>query len=130
MTDSSDFDAEKIMAMDFISTYAKKFGLADKNLHGDNTYLFSEIAARKRLICQGIRELFLRGLLSLDSQKAGFYFQLTNIGHEISRAISGQYAIEYKRYAKLTIERYSELSGVELIRLIESGATGSDGDRT
>ena len=41
---------DKIVAYDFISTYSFDFGISESNLHGNNSYRFSEYTTKRIII--------------------------------------------------------------------------------
>lgn len=51
---NKELSLEKILYFDFISTYAKEFGLAMHNIQGDSNYKLGEFAVRRALVTKGL----------------------------------------------------------------------------
>lgn len=68
---------DKIVAYDFISTYSSDFGISESNLHGNNSYRFSEYTTKRIIITQSIKNLVLEGFVLPHCNKGGL-FQMEN----------------------------------------------------
>lgn len=56
-----ELDDQQIATIDFIAVYAADFGLMDENLHGYNSYRYSEYPARKFVVTLALKNLVLDG---------------------------------------------------------------------
>ncbi|WP_295268836.1 ABC-three component system middle component 2 [Veillonella sp.] len=113
------FTSTRVLVLDFINCYAEKFGLAETNLHGDNNFMYAEIAGRRGLVLEAIKKLVKQGMLKIQT-KNGYRYKITNTGLEFARKLSSTYAQEYRRISKLTVSKYGFEEDEKLIRLIQN----------
>ncbi|EFZ33943.1 hypothetical protein NQ504_03000 [Ligilactobacillus ruminis] len=112
---------DKLLAFDFITTYASSFNLSKDNLHGDNTFNYSEVASRRAMMDKGISLLRMYNLIDINySDQNGYEYRLTSLGRSIERQIDDQYAIEYRQVLSNVIGKYSQFSSKKLMKLIDS----------
>lgn len=112
---------DKLLAFDFITTYASSFNLSKDNLHGDNTFNYSEVASRRAMMDKGIILLRMYNLIDINySDQNGYEYRLTSLGRSIERQIDDQYAIEYRQVLSNVIGKYSQFSSKKLMKLIDS----------
>ncbi len=112
---------DKLLAFDFITTYASSFNLSKDNLHGDNTFNYSEVASRRSMMDKGISLLRMYNLIDINySDQNGYEYRLTSLGRSIERQIDDQYAIEYRQVLSNVIGKYSQFSSKKLMKLIDS----------
>ena len=109
---------DMILAMDFIAVYGKDFELSEHNLHGDNSYKYSELPSRKEVISKSIKELFLDGMIDVDTSK-GYRYQINDSGTNYISELDNEYADEYKENIYAFFEKYREYSAGQLLRLIQ-----------
>lgn len=115
------YSLDKLVAFDFITTYAASFGLTKENLHGDNAFNYSEIASRREMMNKGISLLRMYNLLDVNySGQNGYEYCLTDLGRNVERQLSDQYAIEYRQILNDVINKYSQSSSEKLMKLIDS----------
>lgn len=89
---------DRLLAFDFITTYASSFNLSKENLHGDNAFNYSEIASRRVMMNKGIRLLRMYNLLDINySDQNGYEYRLTDLGRSIEGQLDDQYAIEISK---------------------------------
>ena len=86
-----------IRDVDLLTTYGKEFGVSDTNLHGDNSYSFSEMASRHDIVKNAIKKLVTEGLILVKASSAGFAYKISLKGKEFVSSISSDYASEYKQ---------------------------------
>lgn len=112
---------DELLAFDFITTYASSFNLSTDSLHGDNAYNYSEIASRREMMDKGINFLMMYDLLEIcyDSG-SGYEYRLTKLGRNIGSQLNDQYALEYRQTLSCVINKYSQLSSKEMMKLINS----------
>lgn len=112
---------DRLLAFDFITTYASSFNLSKENLHGDNAFNYSEIASRRVMMNKGIRLLRMYNLLDINySDQNGYEYRLTDLGRSIEGQLDDQYAIEYKQVLSNVMGKYSQFSSKKLMKLIDS----------
>ena len=63
------FSSTRILAFDFINCYAKVFGIALENLHGNNDFMYAEMAGRRSLITEAIKKLVRHGILKVKNNQ-------------------------------------------------------------
>lgn len=94
---------DMLAATDFISVYGKEFGMADKNLHGDNKYKFSEFTLRRELVLKGIKYLVLNDLIHVTPSTKGFSYSINQNGLRYISNFASDYAESYRRVLKQTL---------------------------
>lgn len=111
---------DKLLAFDFVTTYACSFNLEKENLHGDNAFNYSEIASRREMMNKGIGLLRIYNLLDINyNDHNGYEYCLTNLGRSVERQLNDRFTIEYRRILRRVIGRYSQFSSKRLMKLID-----------
>ncbi|MBR6617807.1 MAG: hypothetical protein IKL00_08045, partial [Oscillospiraceae bacterium] len=87
--------SERITALDFISTYGKDFGVSEYNLHGDNSFRFSEYTLKRKIISESIKELVLKGYINPHCNKDGFSYSISKNGISFCETLNDDYADEF-----------------------------------
>ncbi len=113
------FSIERILVLDFIACYAKAFGFGDSNLHGNNSFMFSEISNRRALILDAMRPLVYRGLVSASVEN-GYLYQITDVGLNYVNSLESEYANTYRAIAREIISELGNFTDEELLNLIHS----------
>lgn len=108
------FSSTRILALDFISCYAKTFKLSTENLHGDNDFMYGEIAGRQSLVAEAIKKLVRQNILKVRIEQ-GYQYKITSYGMQLSEKFLSTYAREYRKVAKLSIKRYDCKDDEELM---------------
>lgn len=109
---------DSMLAIDFISIYAKDFGLSEHNLHGDNIYMYSEIAARRSATSHAMKLLVRQGMIDVLGTSDGFRYSISLLGSEYCSGLQSEYAIAYRASATTTLEYANQKSDRELLVLI------------
>ena len=112
------FSSTRILAFDFINCYAKVFGIALENLHGNNDFMYAEMAGRRSLITEAIKKLVRHGILKVKNNQ-GYQYKITDYGLEISNGFHSTYAEEYRRVSRLSAKKYSCKNDEELLQEIQ-----------
>ena len=112
------FSSVRILSLDFINCYAKNFGIASENLHGNNDFMYGEMAGRRSLVIAAIKKLVRYGILQVENDH-GYYYKITAHGLEILNNFHSTYAREYCKVSKLSIKKYSSKSDEELLQEIQ-----------
>lgn len=113
-TFNSPLDLDDITTIDILSTYGKQYGISNTNLHGDSTYTVSEIATRRELIKNAIKDLVLQNYAMVASTTSGFLYSITEVGRKICEGMSSDYSKEYSEAVYLT-KKYLQTKTVKEI---------------
>ncbi len=109
---------DNLVFTDFITCYSKEFGITDSNLHGDNEFSFTEIAARRNRAKKALLFLTLCGQIIAYSDKNGFHYTISAQGISFCQSLTSDYAQEYLFLAGKTREYVGTKTETELLALI------------
>ncbi|MCC0645661.1 hypothetical protein KGF41_15465 [Clostridioides sp. ZZV14-6150] len=101
---------DMLYAIDFIAQYGVAFNISDKNLHGENPFMFSEFATRKKIIRLVLKNMVLEGYVKPCNSSVRIIYALTGDGKAFVSELSSEYANDYRQLVELTIERYGSKS--------------------
>ena len=110
--------SDMIAAIDFITVYGKDFGISEENLHGDNTFKFSEFAARRSSVQKAVKWLVTNGLVTISIAPNGFTYLINSRGSDYCAKFNNEYAVAYMTLMQKTQEFISQKSEREVIELI------------
>lgn len=113
---------DRIAAYDFMSVYGKDFGVSDSNLHGSNSFFFSEWPSRRALISSGIKEAALDGLISVNQTDYGILYTINNTGLTFVHSLNTDYAQQYMSAVTKAHSLYSELSDIDVMNYVNNRA--------
>lgn len=111
---------DRIAAYDVITIYSRDFGLSNEVLHGDNEFGLSEFASRRSKTQVALRELVLNGSVKAIASDKGFLYQITPAGKRVAEEMVTQYATNYKRLARITVERYHQKTDMDVMAIINT----------
>lgn len=114
----SKLSIDRIAALDFIAIYGVDFGVSEKNLHGMNSFRFSEYAGRRHLIHDGIKALVVSGYVQFYPHRQGFLYGISEEGLSFCRRLCDDYAKTYIANASRAIHLLKEYSDRELAKVI------------
>ncbi|GHV33419.1 hypothetical protein FACS18949_07300 [Clostridia bacterium] len=117
--------ADRIAAADFICTYGKDFGVTNDNLHGDNSYRYSEFALRRELVKEALKSLVARCLADVTATADGFAYTLSQDGGEYCAELSCGYADEYRELAQAVKTLIADMTERDIIALIHGRSLSS-----
>lgn len=120
--ETKEYSQDEIVTADFISTYAKEFSLADKNLHGDGEFCFAEYTNRRALIKSAIQTLVLDRLLLFTATGNGFSYKISPAGMQYVQKLYTEYAKEYIAVATTVWDYLSTLSNSAALSLVNKTA--------
>ena len=120
---------DKIVAYDFISTYSSDFGISESNLHGNNSYRFSEYTTKRIFITQSIKNLVLEGFVLPHCNKGGFSYSISPVGKNFCSSLNDDYANGFTQIVQQTVATFSDHSDRALIQTINSHALKMFGGR-
>ncbi len=117
--------ADLIAASDFITVYSGDFGIAAVNLHGVNSFKYSEFALRREMVKEALKALVARDLIDVKSAKDGFMYTLSKNGGEFCGEIESSYAQSYRELAAAVRENFADKTDREVLRLINRNSISS-----
>ena len=109
---------DRVVGLDFITSYASDFDLPYRNLHGNNHMKFGEIVSRRLLVQEAVKDLVMRGLLNVIVDR-GYLFSISESGKKYSRTLKSEYAKTYKEIAKAVIKKYKENTDAGILATIQ-----------
>ena len=110
--------SDVIAAIDFMSVYGKNFGIAETNLHGDNSYKYGEYAARRVMVKKALKSLVVDGMVDVYEKNGGFHFGINDIGEAYFASLANEYATEYTQTAKRAVAYMDGMDEREIIAQI------------
>jgi hypothetical protein len=117
--------ADRITAADFICTYGKDFGVTDSNLHGDNSYRYSEFALRREITKEALKSLVSRRLADVTATAEGFAYALSRDGGEYCAELVCGYSDEYRELAQAVKALTAGMTERDVIALIHGRSLSS-----
>ena len=108
-----------IVAIDYMATFGADFGISEYNLNGDNVYRDSEFIARKQMAPMAIKDLVLRGLISIEGSD-GFKYIISDKGLEAVSKISGAYSEAYSEMTNKVLDRNKNRTETDIVSEINS----------
>ena len=109
----------ELVAFDYMSTFGADFGLSEYNLNGDNVYRDSEFIVRKQMGPTVIKDLVLRGLISVDGTD-GFKYRISDKGLNTVSKINGAYSETYDEMANKVLDKYRNCEEKDIVSQINS----------
>ena len=109
---------DMIYCVDFMVSYGRFFDLSRIDLNGENPYMFSEFAARRKFVKEALKELVLYGMVKPINANDGIVYQITEIGRKYSRSLTSDYAKDYRSVAQRAIQSVSGQSANAVISRI------------
>lgn len=122
------FSVDRIVNLDFIVCYAERFQLPYENLHGDNDYMYGELANRRSLVNAAVRTLVMNGLIDVTID-GGFLYSISESGKKYVKSLKSDYASEYREISTEVIKIFKKMTDSELDVAIHSNAIKSLGGR-
>ncbi|MCI1244827.1 MAG: hypothetical protein LKG11_02660 [Bacilli bacterium] len=115
--------ADQIYSFDFICCYGEDFEVSENNLHGDSAYKFGELALRKSVINDAVKDLVVRGMIDVVTGD-GFKYKINDRGIEFISSLDNQYSDLYTKIAGDAFTKYGKLTEQELLAIINKAAMG------
>ena len=122
---SGGMTVDRLSAFDFMTIYGKEFEVSDRNLHGDNSYSFSELSSKRSVCSEGIKMFVLDGLIAVNRTKSGFLYKLTVAGRKYVGALESDYKNQYLAIAEAVQKKYARKSDSAIMKEISSKAVQS-----
>jgi hypothetical protein len=117
--------SDRIAAADFICTYGKDFGVTDGNLHGDNSYRYSEFARRRGSTREALKSLVAKRLADVTATAEGFAYSLSKDGGDYCTELECSYADEYRELAQAVKTLTADMTERDMITLIHGRSLSS-----
>lgn len=105
---------DEVVILDFMTVYAKDFGIASYNLHGENKSKESEFAARRQQVKEAIRFLVTQDYINVEESESGFLFSINEKGTTLCDAMEGNYAADYTA-AAIKAADYAKHNDLEVL---------------
>jgi len=89
---------DMIAAIDFTTIYGSSMGYTDTDLHGQNSFGFSEYAARRELIANALKDLVMRGVACIERTRDGVLYKISKDGFDktvIPLCMKNEFAMAY-----------------------------------
>lgn len=118
----TELSIDKILSFDYLTTYGKEFGISSNNLHGENNYRFSELAAKRNIMNVAVKDLVLKGYVIPCYSKKGFLYKISDAGTAFCDSLNDVYATEYLTNISNVIERFSNYTDIQLSTFIRQHA--------
>ncbi|WP_321063589.1 ABC-three component system middle component 2 [Listeria monocytogenes] len=116
---------EGLVISDFVTVYAREFGLSDTNLHGNNEFSFAEFMLRRQQFEETIPFLVRQNLVNVATGEYGFEYSINNRGEQFISGFNSDYVKKYRNLTKLSAFYTDKLSQGEILSLITRKATNS-----
>ena len=110
---------DKITYLDFMSVYAKEFGLSDKNLNGENHYKYGEISAKRRSITAALKRLVINRFVKATVNSRGLVYSIDVIGKNYADGLDSEYAQEYKTAVQSVFSSFGDMDEKEISSIIK-----------
>ena len=117
--------SDMIAAIDFMTVYGKTFGVSSYNLHGDNTYRYSEFTSRLNLINQAVKRIALDKLADVSDLSGKLGYTINQAGDKYASSFESEYAVEYRQLAQNAIALIGHKTEQEIISIISKQAVAS-----
>lgn len=105
---------DELVILDFVTIYAKDFGIKTYNLHGDNKSKESEFAARRQQVKEAIRFLVTQDYVDVEEAENGFLFSINANGTALCDSMESTYAADYTA-AAIKAAEYAKTHGLETV---------------
>lgn len=110
-----DVSADYIQAIDFMALYGKCFSISDRNINGDNPFMFSEHASRRELVRSALKNLVLKGYVIPTATENGFVYRSTFEGSRFAEEQLNAFAESYRRTIQSALDVTSALEEDEVV---------------
>lgn len=122
---SSGMTIDRLSAYDFMTIYGKDFEVSDRNLHGDNSYSFSELSSKRVMCSEGVKMFVLDGLIAVNRTEGGFLYKLTPAGRKYIGVLESDYKEQYLSIAQNVHKKYARRSDSTILKEISGKAVQS-----
>jgi len=117
---------DTIRDLDLLSTYGKEFKISNTNLHGDNSYSFTEIASRYSIVKNALKILVKDSYVTIKSSSAGFSYKISDLGKLYAESLTSDYSDQYKSEANKVKQFTRDMNDSEIHRFTYKGIIRRD----
>ena len=117
--------ADRILTFDFITIYSGDFGIAEENLHGENSFKYSEFTLRRELVKEALKSLVSRQFIDVKTTSDGFVYALGKLGGECCADMENEYAQRYRDLAAIVKESFGDKTDNEILGVIRKYSISS-----
>lgn len=123
--DGRDMTVDRIAEYDFMTVYSAYFGLSKQVMNGENDFGFSEYAARRKNTQAALKTMVLDGTVKVLRRENGFRYSITESGRAAAARMESEYAIQYKRLAKITARSLGNMTEEQIMDVINKASMKS-----
>lgn len=109
---------ERLICLDFISCYAENYQLPFINLHGKNDLMYGEIASRKMISQDAIKDLVVKGLVDASVDN-GYIYKINKVGRKYINSMQSEYSKQYREIAEAALNLFKKYTDEELDKMIQ-----------
>ncbi|WP_455325336.1 ABC-three component system middle component 2 [Facklamia languida] len=113
---------DRIILIDFISLYAKDFGISDFNLNGDGPYNLTEYGTKKLQITESIKFLVRQNYIDVDIINNHFIYTINDRGLKYCNTLKSDYAADYIEQVHIVSSYFVDFTDAEILKFIEKTA--------
>lgn len=119
---SNAMNVDRVVALDFICIYGKKFGVSERNLHGDNEFGLSEFTSKRERISAAIRLGVRNNYINVESSVDGVLYSISDYGRIIADSLECPYSQAYMSTARDACMEFSTYQDEALLKFIHNRA--------
>ncbi|MBD5637573.1 hypothetical protein HYI18_02940 [Clostridium botulinum] len=116
---------DMVAVSDFLTIYSRDFDISDYNLHGDNSFSFSEFTSKRKITKEAIKLLVKNNLIDVLRCDEGFKYLLNDRGRQVCNNFTSDYAAEYIALAHDVRDFINGKKEIELMNTINKEATST-----
>ena len=106
----------QVALIDLLSTFGKKYGLRESNLHGNNESSGREIAARRKVIQRSMTILAGQGYVKVVVSQKGFSYLISDSGKSEAAKLKDLYSLEYRSACSSLIQKFGSYDESEMFQ--------------
>ena len=111
---------EKIVYLDFISTYSRDFSLTNSNIHGNSNFKLSELITRRLIVSNSIKQLVIDRYFIPSTQKKTLVYKISKKGCTFIKNMNDDYIKQLLEIDKIVVEKYDKKSEEQIFQEIYS----------
>ena len=96
-------------------------------MHGENSFTICEYTARREQITIAVKELVLRGLITVEESYNGFCYKINLLGEKVVKQFQTNFSEEYAVAIRQTAPFCFDKDERQLIKYINDKATSKIG---
>ena len=108
----------EVTAIDYLSCYAKSFGIGSVNLHGDGEFNFGEFADRRSAAEKASEYLVTHNLVTPHTGTDGFTFTITTEGRKLCDRLTSEYASDFQDALAKTFTLIDANPGLNVVNFV------------